>query len=59
MDLSCLETNFLDQITQRVLWRIAQSQCDPLGLLSVYMVKCKLLMRRVLMKDKSHVGKCF
>jgi hypothetical protein len=39
-------------ITRRVLWRIAQSQYDPLGLLSVYMVKWKLLMRKVMLKGK-------
>jgi hypothetical protein len=33
-------------ITRRVLRRLAQSQYDPLGLLSVYMVKWKLLMRK-------------
>ncbi len=39
-------------MTRRILWRVAQSQCDPLGLLSVYMVKRKLLMRKVMMKGK-------
>jgi hypothetical protein len=39
-------------ITRRVLWGVAQSQYDPLGLLSVYMVKWKLLMRKVTLKGK-------
>jgi hypothetical protein len=39
-------------ITRRVLWRVAQSQYDPLGLHSVYMVKWKLLMRKVTLKGK-------
>jgi hypothetical protein len=39
-------------IIRRVLWRVAQSQYDPLGLLSVYMVKWKLLMRKVTLKGK-------
>jgi hypothetical protein len=39
-------------ITRRVLWRVAQSQYDPFGLLSVYMVKWKLLMRKVTLKGK-------
>jgi hypothetical protein len=39
-------------ITHRVLWRVAQSQYDPLGLLSVYIVKWKLLMRKVTLKGK-------
>jgi hypothetical protein len=39
-------------ITRRVLWRVAQSQYDPLSLLSVYMVKWKLLMRKVTLKGK-------
>jgi hypothetical protein len=37
-------------ITCRILWRVAQSQYDPLGLLSVYMVRWKLLMRKVTLK---------
>jgi hypothetical protein len=39
-------------ITRRILWRVAQSQYNPLGLLSVYMVRWKLLMRRVTLKGK-------
>ncbi len=39
-------------ITRRVLWRVAQSQYDLLGLLSVYMVKWKLLMRKMTLKGK-------
>jgi hypothetical protein len=39
-------------ITRRILWRVAQSQCDPLGLLSVYMVRWKLLMKKVTLKGK-------
>ncbi len=39
-------------ITGRVLWRVAQSQYDPLGLLSVYMMKWKLLMGKVTLKGK-------
>jgi hypothetical protein len=39
-------------MTRRVLWRVAQSQYDSLGLLSVYMVKWKLLMRKVTLKEK-------
>jgi hypothetical protein len=39
-------------ITRRILWRVAQSQYNPLGLLSVYMVRWKLLMRKVMLKGK-------
>ncbi len=39
-------------ITRRILGRVAQSQYDPLGLLSVYMVRWKLLMRKVMLKGK-------
>jgi hypothetical protein len=38
---------------RRILWRVAQSQYDPLGLLSIYIVKCKLLMRKVMLKGKN------
>jgi hypothetical protein len=40
-------------VTRKMLWRVAQGQYDPLGLLSVYMVKWKLLMRKVTLKGKS------
>jgi hypothetical protein len=33
-----------------------QSQYDPLGLLSVYMVKGKLLMRKVKLKGRGQMG---
>jgi hypothetical protein len=39
-------------IMRRILWRVAQSQYDPLGLLSVYMVRWKLLMKKVTLKGK-------
>jgi hypothetical protein len=35
-DLSCPEANMPEQITQRILWRVAQTQYGPIGLLSVY-----------------------
>ncbi len=44
-------------MTRRILWRVAQSQYDPLGLLSVYMVKWKLLMRKVTLKGKGADGR--
>jgi hypothetical protein len=46
------ESALPSQVTQRILWRVAQSQYDLLGLLSVYMVKWKLLMRKVTLKRK-------
>jgi hypothetical protein len=39
-------------ITRRILWKVAQSQYEPLGFLSVHMVRWKLLMRRVTLKGK-------
>jgi hypothetical protein len=53
VSLSQPEASLPAGITQGVLWRVAQSQCDPLGLLCVYMVQWKLLMRRVTMKEKA------
>jgi hypothetical protein len=47
------EVSLPDRITRRVLWRVAQSQYDPLGLLSVYMVRWKLLMKKVTLKGKA------
>jgi hypothetical protein len=37
------EVNLPSQITRRVLWRVAQSQYDPLGLLSICIVMWKQL----------------
>jgi hypothetical protein len=34
-----------DHIMKRMLWRVAQGQYDPLGLLSPYTIRLKLLMR--------------
>ncbi len=51
--LTDLEVSLPNWITRRVLWRMAQSHYDPLGLLSVYMVKWKLLMRKVTLKGKA------
>jgi hypothetical protein len=50
--LTDLESVLPSLVTRRILWRVAQSQHDPLGLLSVYMVKWKLLMRKVTLKGK-------
>ncbi len=50
--LSDPESAMPQVITCRILWRVAQSQYDPLGLLSVYMVRWKLLMRKVTLKGK-------
>ncbi len=50
--LTVLEASWPDRITMRVLWRVAQSQYDPLGLLSVGMVKWMLIMRKVALKGK-------
>jgi hypothetical protein len=32
----------------RIVWRVAQGQCDLLGLLSIYLINLKLLMRTCL-----------
>ncbi len=39
------ERALLDIITKRELWRVAQGQYDPLGLLCGYTVRFKVLMR--------------
>jgi hypothetical protein len=46
------EVNLHSRITRRVAWRVAQSQYDPLGLLSIYMVRWKLLRRQVTLNGK-------
>jgi hypothetical protein len=47
------EVNLPSRITRRVLWRVTQSQCDPLGLLSIYMIRWKLLRRKVTLKGNT------
>ena len=34
-------------ITKRIIWRVCHSQYDPLGLLSLYMIQLKLVMRNL------------
>ena len=36
-----------EKITKRIVWRVAQGQYDPLGLLSPYLIQLKMLMRDV------------
>jgi hypothetical protein len=47
------ESALPSRITRRILWWVAQSQYDTLRLLSVYMVKWKLLMRKITLKGKN------
>ena len=44
-DLDDIEVSMPELITKRIVWRVAQGQYDLLGLLSVYLIKLKLLMR--------------
>jgi hypothetical protein len=44
-DLGAIEESTPQLITRRIVWQVAQSQYDLLGLLSVYLIKLKLLMR--------------
>ena len=37
--------NLPDVITKRIIWRVAQGQYDPLGLLAPYTVQLKMVMR--------------
>jgi hypothetical protein len=54
--LSDPESTLPRVITWRILWRVAQSQYDPIGLLRVSMVRWKLLMRKITLKGKG--GRC-
>jgi hypothetical protein len=44
-----------DVITKRELWRVAQGQYDPLGLLWGYTVRFKILMRSLAEKSTGPV----
>ncbi len=50
--LAILKVSLPDRIMRRVLWRVAQSQYNPFGLLSVYKVKRKLLRRKITLSGK-------
>jgi hypothetical protein len=39
------DENFPSLITKRIIWRVAQAQYDPLGLLAPYMIRLKMVMR--------------
>jgi len=39
-------------ITKRILWRVAQGQYDPLGLLCAFTIRFKIIMRQ--RKKKGH-----
>ena len=41
------DENIPEKITKRIVWRVAQGQFDPIGLLSPYLVQLKMLMRDV------------
>jgi hypothetical protein len=45
-----------DRITKRMLWRVVQGQYDPMGLLSAYTVKFKLLMRNLSQENGRVIG---
>ncbi len=42
-----LEKALPDVITKRELWRVAQGQYDPLGLLCTFTIRFKILMRSI------------
>jgi hypothetical protein len=53
MPLTDPESTLPSHIMRRILWRVAQSLYHPLGLWSIYIVKWKLLMWKVMLKGKN------
>jgi hypothetical protein len=51
-----VDTLTLDKITKRILWRVAQDQCHPLGLLSPTVIKFKMLMRNMTQESGKMTG---
>jgi hypothetical protein len=45
----------LEDIMKRELWRVAQSQYDPLGLLCGFTIRFKVLMRSMLVEASGRV----
>ena len=50
-DLEEIEATFPEVITKRILWRVSMGQYDLLGLVSVFLIRLKLLMRNVSQED--------
>ena len=44
------------KVTKRVIWRVAQAQYDPLGLLAPYLIQMKIVMRNLCAEDGSVKG---
>ena len=55
-DLENVERTMPEVITKRILWRVSMGQYDPLGLVSVFLVRLKLLMREVSQEDGQVAG---
>ena len=45
------DENLPELITKRIIWRVAQGQYDPLGLLAPYTVQLKMVMRDLCGED--------
>jgi hypothetical protein len=43
-------------ITKRVLWRVAQGQYDPLGLLCAFTIRFKIIMRSLSGEEEGTCG---
>ena len=51
IDLEEIEDTLPEVITKRILWRVSMGQYDLLGLVSVFLIRLKLLMRSVSQED--------
>jgi hypothetical protein len=50
-DLEEIEATMPRVITKRILWRVSMGQYDLLGLVSVFLIRLKLLMRSICQED--------
>jgi Pao retrotransposon peptidase len=46
----------LEEVTKRMVWRVAQAQYDPLGLISPFMIQFKLVMRSLCSEEGKVTG---
>ena len=51
LDENLADKDLQQTVTKRLVWRIAQSQYDPLGLLAPYTVKLKAVIRELCSKE--------
>ena len=56
IDFDKVKTNFPEQITKRIIWRVVLGQFDLLGLACIFFIRLKLLMRDLSGAEEQKIG---